>query len=136
MQSLRERSAKAKQTTKTMAGTSNSGTKQSISAAGVATRLVGSILKQRNAGQCQRLWFGVPLAEQPNQELDRGHRVPSLLASLRRSLDESDALRSEGIFRGEEAGVHAHAVPALIARLRVHQPSTSQSRQMPAFKVS
>jgi len=61
------------------------------------------------------LWFGASLAaEGQPQCLDRGRRVPALLAELRRAMEASSALSNEGIFRiSEDQRVLAELVKRL-----------------------
>lgn len=53
---------------------------------------------RKGSAKQNKLWFGADLGGQP-MERDRGRRVPTLLAVLRRELEEQEGFEAEGIFR-------------------------------------
>jgi len=77
-------------------GASQSSRQPQRSGAGQPSGAQRSGLQKKAGGSVS--WFGVPLDIQ-QCELDRGRRVPKLLAALRRAMNEQGGLDQEGIFR-------------------------------------
>ena len=87
--------AVAKGLTKSLTVAGDAAKRMGSAAGSAAQRLTQSLPTDSSPAG---LWFGVALAQQETT-MDRGHRVPVLLATMRECIDEAGALATEGIFR-------------------------------------